>query len=143
MRSACSSMEKLERSEELTAGGDSYLSAVDVSTKYRMIDWASSCVLSGCSPRALTLDFMEGRGYTADTPPLPFDVLNITVPGAPACWCDTVQLFGSGKVWLLCVYSYVKNSMYTLHHIDTNHPQPQTFLGVCVLDSLCPGQTFF
>ncbi|XP_029285656.1 uncharacterized protein LOC115007099 [Cottoperca gobio] len=55
---------------------------------------------SGRSPRAQTLDFLEGRGYTAEAPPSPFDALNVTVPGAPACWCDTVQLFGSHKLSL-------------------------------------------
>ncbi|XP_040926483.1 transmembrane 4 L6 family member 18 isoform X2 [Betta splendens] len=55
---------------------------------------------SGRSPKAQTLDLMEGRGYTADAPPSLFDVLNVTVPGAPACWCDTVHLFGSGKLSL-------------------------------------------
>uniref|UniRef100_A0A3Q1JG21 Uncharacterized protein n=2 Tax=Anabas testudineus TaxID=64144 RepID=A0A3Q1JG21_ANATE len=60
---------------------------------------------SGRSPRAQTLDFMERRGYTAENPPLPFDVLNVTVPGAPACWCDTVKLFGSGKLSLQEVLS--------------------------------------
>ncbi|XP_026202207.1 glutathione hydrolase-like YwrD proenzyme isoform X2 [Anabas testudineus] len=48
---------------------------------------------------------MERRGYTAENPPLPFDVLNVTVPGAPACWCDTVKLFGSGKLSLQEVLS--------------------------------------
>ncbi|XP_026179477.1 glutathione hydrolase-like YwrD proenzyme isoform X2 [Mastacembelus armatus] len=60
---------------------------------------------SGRSPRAQTLDFMEGCGYTAEAPPLPFDVLNITVPGAAACWCDTLQLFGSHKLSLQEVLS--------------------------------------
>ncbi|XP_034532850.1 glutathione hydrolase-like YwrD proenzyme [Notolabrus celidotus] len=60
---------------------------------------------SGCSPRAQTLDFLEGRGYTAETPPSPFDALNVTVPGAPACWCDTVRLFGSHKLSLQEVLS--------------------------------------
>ncbi|XP_073332462.1 transmembrane 4 L6 family member 1 isoform X2 [Pagrus major] len=60
---------------------------------------------SGRSPKAQTLDFLEGRGYTAEAPPSPFDALNITVPGAPACWCDTVQLFGSHKLSLQEVLS--------------------------------------
>ncbi|XP_034002627.1 glutathione hydrolase-like YwrD proenzyme isoform X1 [Trematomus bernacchii] len=55
---------------------------------------------SGRLPRAQSLDFLEGRGYTAGAPPSPSDALNVTVPGAPACWCDTVQLFGSHKVEL-------------------------------------------
>ncbi|XP_069009152.1 glutathione hydrolase-like YwrD proenzyme [Embiotoca jacksoni] len=60
---------------------------------------------SGRSARAQTLDFLEGRGYTADAPPSVFDALNVTVPGAPACWCDTVQLFGSHKLSLQEVLS--------------------------------------
>lgn len=63
-----------------------------------MISSATLCFFSGRSPKAQTLDFLEGRGYTAEAPPSPFDALNITVPGAPACWCDTVQLFGNHKV---------------------------------------------
>ncbi|XP_041861147.1 glutathione hydrolase-like YwrD proenzyme [Melanotaenia boesemani] len=55
---------------------------------------------SGRSPQAQTLDFLERRGYTAEAPPSAFDALNITVPGAPACWCDTVELFGSQKLTL-------------------------------------------
>ncbi|XP_013877280.1 putative gamma-glutamyltransferase YwrD isoform X2 [Austrofundulus limnaeus] len=60
---------------------------------------------SGRSPQALTLDLFEGRGFSAGTPPSAFDALNITVPGAPACWCDTVQLFGSKKLSLQEVLS--------------------------------------
>ncbi|XP_068600009.1 glutathione hydrolase-like YwrD proenzyme [Brachionichthys hirsutus] len=60
---------------------------------------------SGRSPRAQTLDFLEGCGYTVEAPPSPFDALNVTVPGAPACWCDTVQLFGSQKLSLQEVLS--------------------------------------
>lgn len=65
---------------------------------YRVVSGAFLCVFSGRSPRAQTLDFLEGHGYTVKTPPSPFDAVNVTVPGAPACWCDTVQLFGSQKV---------------------------------------------
>ncbi|XP_034002633.1 glutathione hydrolase-like YwrD proenzyme isoform X7 [Trematomus bernacchii] len=60
---------------------------------------------SGRLPRAQSLDFLEGRGYTAGAPPSPSDALNVTVPGAPACWCDTVQLFGSHKLSLQEVLS--------------------------------------
>ncbi|CAL8306232.1 unnamed protein product [Lota lota] len=55
---------------------------------------------SGRSPRAQSLELLEGRGYSAEAPPPAFDALNVTVPGAPACWCDTVQMFGSHKVSL-------------------------------------------
>ncbi|XP_042337998.1 glutathione hydrolase-like YwrD proenzyme [Plectropomus leopardus] len=60
---------------------------------------------SGRSARAQTLDFLEGRGYAAEAPPSPSDALNVTVPGAPACWCDAVQLFGSHKLSLQEVLS--------------------------------------
>ncbi|KAK7889550.1 hypothetical protein WMY93_025110 [Mugilogobius chulae] len=52
---------------------------------------------SGRSAEAQTLDYMESRGFSAENPPSAFDALNVTVPGAAACWCDTVQLFGSHK----------------------------------------------
>lgn len=99
--SACSTMGTQERSEESMAGWNSSVS-LNVPTIFTVQGGLLSlylCVLSGRSARAQTLDFMEGRGYTAKAPPSPFDALNITVPGAPACWCDTVQLFGSQKVW--------------------------------------------
>ncbi|CAK6978591.1 glutathione hydrolase-like YwrD proenzyme isoform X2 [Scomber scombrus] len=60
---------------------------------------------SGRLPRAETLDFLEGRGYSAEAPPSPSDALNVTVPGAPACWCDTIELFGSHKLSLQEVLS--------------------------------------
>ncbi|KAM9761576.1 glutathione hydrolase-like YwrD proenzyme isoform 1-T2 [Menidia menidia] len=60
---------------------------------------------SGRSPQAQTLNLLEGRGYTAEAPPSAFDAVNVTVPGAPACWCDTVQLFGSKKLSLQDVLS--------------------------------------
>ncbi|XP_054645726.1 glutathione hydrolase-like YwrD proenzyme [Dunckerocampus dactyliophorus] len=53
---------------------------------------------SGRTPKRLTLDFLKDRGYSAEAPPPETDALNVTVPGAPACWCDTVQLFGSHKL---------------------------------------------
>ncbi|KAM3875891.1 glutathione hydrolase-like YwrD proenzyme [Diretmus argenteus] len=55
---------------------------------------------SGRSPRAQSLDLLEGRGYSAKAPIPVFHALNITVPGAPACWCDAVQQFGSHKLSL-------------------------------------------
>lgn len=60
---------------------------------------------SGRAAEAQSLDYMESRGFSADAPPSPFDVLNVTVPGAAACWCDTVQLFGSRKLSLQDVLS--------------------------------------
>ncbi|XP_029987154.1 uncharacterized protein LOC115417395 isoform X1 [Sphaeramia orbicularis] len=55
---------------------------------------------SGRSPKAQTLEFLESRGFSAETPPSAFDALNVTVPGAPACWCDTIKQFGSHKLSL-------------------------------------------
>uniref|UniRef100_H3C1J4 Gamma-glutamyltransferase 5a n=1 Tax=Tetraodon nigroviridis TaxID=99883 RepID=H3C1J4_TETNG len=75
---------------------------------------------SGRSPKAQTLDFLEGLGYTAEIPPPPFDALNVTVPGAAACWCDTVQMFGSQKLSLLEVLSGARWGFpvaeVTVHH---------------------------
>lgn len=96
MLSACSTMETLERSEGLMEGGSS--SATFSLIPLMQSDYLCLSSLSGRSPRAQTLGLLEGRGYTAEAPPSDFDALNVTVPGAAACWCDTVQLFGSQKV---------------------------------------------
>ncbi|XP_057698149.1 glutathione hydrolase-like YwrD proenzyme isoform X1 [Corythoichthys intestinalis] len=55
---------------------------------------------SGRSPKGLTLEYLMGRMYSANDPPPVFDALNVTVPGAPACWCDTIEMFGSHKLSL-------------------------------------------
>lgn len=60
---------------------------------------------SGRAAEAQSLDYMESRGFSADAPPPAFDALNVTVPGAAACWCDAVQMFGSGKLALQDVLS--------------------------------------
>uniref|UniRef100_A0A8C6UPZ3 Gamma-glutamyltransferase n=1 Tax=Neogobius melanostomus TaxID=47308 RepID=A0A8C6UPZ3_9GOBI len=60
---------------------------------------------SGRAAEAQSLDYMESRGFGADAPPSAVDALNVTVPGAAACWCDTVQLFGSSKLSLQDVLS--------------------------------------
>lgn len=54
--------------------------------------------LSGRSPKAQTLELMEGCGFSKSNPPPHCHAFNVTVPGAAACWCDTVTLFGSKKV---------------------------------------------
>ncbi|XP_077440419.1 glutathione hydrolase-like YwrD proenzyme isoform X2 [Vanacampus margaritifer] len=53
---------------------------------------------SGRSPKGLTLELLIGRKYSAEAPLPVFDALNVTVPGAPACWCDTIKMFGSHKL---------------------------------------------
>uniref|UniRef100_A0A8B9J7R5 Gamma-glutamyltransferase YwrD n=4 Tax=Astyanax mexicanus TaxID=7994 RepID=A0A8B9J7R5_ASTMX len=55
---------------------------------------------SGKSPKALTLDLMERCGFSQTNPPSIFHAHNVTVPGAAACWCDTVAMFGSKKLSL-------------------------------------------
>lgn len=49
---------------------------------------------NGRSPQALTLDLAtKERGYTAMLPK--FHALTVTVPGAAACWVDTVEKYGT------------------------------------------------
>ncbi|KAG7488126.1 hypothetical protein MATL_G00031040 [Megalops atlanticus] len=55
---------------------------------------------SGRAPRALTLDLLGELGFSENKPPPAFHALNVTVPGAAACWCDTIQLFGGNKLSL-------------------------------------------
>lgn len=76
---------------------------------------APLCVHSGRSAQAQTLDFMESRGFSAQSPPSVFDALNVTVPGAPACWCDTVELFGSQKVVFFCPHQLSFSEMLQLN----------------------------
>lgn len=52
---------------------------------------------SGHSPEKLTIDFIRRRGITGSKIPLT-DLNSVTVPGAAACWIDTIEKFGSGKV---------------------------------------------
>lgn len=60
---------------------------------------------SGRAAQAQSLDYMESRGFSSEAPPSAFDALNVTVPGAAACWCDTLQMFGSHKLSLQDVLS--------------------------------------
>ncbi|XP_028855809.1 uncharacterized protein LOC114801719 [Denticeps clupeoides] len=53
---------------------------------------------SGRTPKAQTLELMESLGYNVSNPPHAYHALNVTVPGAAACWCDTVRQFGSEKL---------------------------------------------
>ncbi|XP_047014081.2 glutathione hydrolase-like YwrD proenzyme isoform X2 [Ictalurus punctatus] len=55
---------------------------------------------SGRSPKAQTLELMEACGFSQSNPPPYCHAFNVTVPGAAACWCDTVNLFGSKKLSL-------------------------------------------
>ena len=53
---------------------------------------------SGRSPAALTLEMIHDAGYDVNNS-LPRDHGHcVTVPGAAAAWCDTVEAFGGKKV---------------------------------------------
>ncbi|CDQ88563.1 unnamed protein product [Oncorhynchus mykiss] len=76
-------------------GGDSFCLFYDASTgQVRGLNG------SGRAPRAQTVDLLERYGYSESNPIPSFHALNATVPGAAACWCDTVRLFGSQKLSL-------------------------------------------
>lgn len=47
---------------------------------------------SGRAPRALTIERLRAEGITTELPP--YHPYTITVPGACAAWCDTVERFG-------------------------------------------------
>ncbi|PRP88575.1 hypothetical protein PROFUN_02986 [Planoprotostelium fungivorum] len=50
---------------------------------------------SGRSPQSLTYEKLEGLGFSEGHPPPFLSVYNVTVPGAAAGWCDTIEKFGS------------------------------------------------
>ncbi|MCI4383550.1 hypothetical protein PGIGA_G00027830 [Pangasianodon gigas] len=76
-------------------GGDAFCLFYDAATKQ-----VRGLNGSGRSPKAQTLELMERCGFSQSNPPHDFHALNVTVPGAAACWCDTVTLFGSKKLSL-------------------------------------------
>ncbi|KAK0552303.1 hypothetical protein OC861_005790 [Tilletia horrida] len=53
---------------------------------------------SGRSPAKATLDAVRAQGFTDDLPAS--SAHSITVPGSPAAWVDTVELFGSKQLSL-------------------------------------------
>lgn len=59
---------------------------------------------SGRAPAGLNLDLLKQKGVVDcgnTIEKLPYNSAHtITVPGAAAAWCDTVEQFGSGKVKL-------------------------------------------
>lgn len=52
---------------------------------------------SGRSPERLTIDHVRKRGIHGSKIPIT-DLNAVTVPGAAACWIDTIESFGNGKV---------------------------------------------
>ncbi|KAF6003103.1 hypothetical protein F1559_004165 [Cyanidiococcus yangmingshanensis] len=73
-------------------GGDALLLYYDAKAK-------KVTALLGCgrSPAALTLERFQGYGLQNMSPDSP---LSVTVPGAPALWCDAVESLGSGVLSL-------------------------------------------
>ena len=57
-------------------------------------------LFSGRAPASQTLDYVRKLGFSVDNETeLPINHgITVTVPGAAAAWCDTVEKFGSGKV---------------------------------------------
>lgn len=80
-------------------------------------------ISSGRTPSSLTLDLLKSIGVVKPGDNhLPYNSSHsVTVPGAAAAWCDTVEQFGSGKV--MCVYSVIHpcSPLYTLHSTDSNN----------------------
>lgn len=73
---------------------------------------------SGRAPGLLSLDHALKKGFTTNIPD--DDADSVTVPGAAACWVDTVEKFGSGKLTLmeilqpaidLCQNGFVKTNI--------------------------------
>ncbi|EGG15453.1 hypothetical protein DFA_10291 [Cavenderia fasciculata] len=73
-------------------GGDCFMIYYDAKTKE--IHGMNG---SGRAPEALTLQLVKEKGITGDCLP-PYSALTVTVPGAAAAWCDTIEKFGSGKL---------------------------------------------
>ena len=77
-------------------------------------------LFSGRAPVNLTLDILREKGVVdagSIHGKLPYNSAHtVTVPGAAAAWCDTVQQFGSGKVKhkLLLVSGLANNNNYII-----------------------------
>lgn len=66
-------------------------------------------ISSGQAPSNLTLDLLKSKGVVKPGDNhLPYNSSHsVTVPGAAAAWCDTVEQFGSGKVMCVCAVVHV------------------------------------
>lgn len=66
-------------------------------------------ISSGRAPSSLTLDLLKSKGVVKPGDNhLPCNSSHsVTVPGAAAAWCDTVEQFGSRKVMCVCAVIHV------------------------------------
>ena len=83
----------------------SYYTSVNVTWKWK------NCLhvyflFSGRCPSALSIDVLNGQGYTTDNLFPTNHGHAVSVPGAAAAWVDTVETFGSGKVYMICLYLF-------------------------------------
>ena len=76
---------------------------------------------SGRSPAALDLDRVRADGILGDSLPT-FHVHTVTVPGAAAAWCDTVERFGRLKL-ADCLAPAIKMAEegYPVHSLASYH----------------------
>lgn len=70
-------------------GGDAFVLYYDASDHK-----VSAINGSGCAPAALSLESLKERGIDQDQPWDRFHALTVSVPGACAAWCDTIDRFG-------------------------------------------------
>ncbi|QDZ18929.1 gamma-glutamyltranspeptidase [Chloropicon primus] len=72
-------------------GGDAFCLFYNQETK------EVKCILgNGRSPAGLEEGLIRDRGFESGIPPQ--NALNVTVPGAAACWCDVAKTFGTMKM---------------------------------------------
>lgn len=64
---------------------------------------------SGRAPSSLTLDLLKSKGVVKPGDNhLPYNSSHsVTVPGAAAAWCDTVEHLGSRKVTRVCAVIHI------------------------------------
>ncbi|GAM21196.1 hypothetical protein SAMD00019534_043710 [Acytostelium subglobosum LB1] len=55
---------------------------------------------SGRAPKNLNIEILRKINITGDSIP-PESPMAITIPGAAAAWCDTIEKFGSGKLTMM------------------------------------------